>query len=66
MKFRRLSAERREIVQAILSVLIAVVSGVDMIGQQARLVHVLGLTAGALGTGIAIGRLVERRKKAGG
>lgn len=50
------------IAQIIISILIVVVSSVDMVGQKARLVHVLTIVAGSLGAGIPLGKFIERRR----
>lgn len=60
---RRLPQPYREVVQLVLSVAVAVLSGAAMVGQPARLVHVLALSAGALGAGITVGQFVERRRR---
>ncbi len=52
----------KEIIQLLVMLLLAIASGVDMIGQRARTVNVLGLTVAALGCGIAIGKIIERRR----
>jgi hypothetical protein len=60
---RKHIVKHREILQVIISVMIALASAVDMMGRPARLVTILTLTAGALGTGISIGVFIERRRK---
>lgn len=52
-----------DFLQIAVSLLVAIVSGIDMIGEKARLVHILGIVAGSLGTGIPIGRMAERRRR---
>ncbi len=51
-----------EVIQVIISVLIAVVAGVDMIGEPARLPLVLTLTLSSISAGIGVGRLIEKRR----
>jgi len=52
-----------EVAQIIVSTFVVVVFGLDTIGQPARLVFILTIVAGSLSVGIALGRLIERRRK---
>ena len=59
---KKLLAPYKELIQIALLLVIAVISGIDMIGEAARLVHIPGLSVGALGTGVAIGVMVGTRR----
>jgi len=53
----------KDIAQIAVSLLIAIAAGADMIGQPARLVHVLALSAGALGAGMGLGVYLGKRSE---
>jgi hypothetical protein len=52
----------KDLIQIVISVVVAVTSGIAMFGHQARLVHIIGLTAGAAGAGKVLGEYLERRR----
>jgi len=52
-----------ELISIILSTFVVVVTGYSMVGELARLVLVLTIIAGSLAAGIALGGLIERRRK---
>lgn len=54
---------KMEVIAVILSTFVVVVTGISMIGEPARLVLVITIIAGSLAAGIAIGSLIERRRK---
>jgi hypothetical protein len=51
-----------EIIQIIVSILLVIIAGLDMIGKPARLVMILTLFAGSIGIGANIGVFAERRR----
>jgi hypothetical protein len=54
--------QRKEIIQIILSVSLMIIAAVEMLGEPARLVSMITITAGAIGTGVGIGVFVERKR----
>jgi hypothetical protein len=50
---------KRELFTTLISAFVVVVSAMDMIGDKARLVHIVAIVAGGIGTGIALGRVAE-------
>jgi hypothetical protein len=59
---RNIIRQRLEVIQIVLSLIIALIAAYNMIGQPARTVDILALTAGMFGTGGALGVLMERRR----
>jgi hypothetical protein len=51
---------RLEILGAVLSTVVALVSGLDAIGHVVRTVHLLTIFAGGLGAGVGIAQAVAR------
>jgi hypothetical protein len=62
MDVRKYIAEHRDVIQIVASVIIALATGFDMIGQPARMVHLLTLSVASIGAGAGIGVFVERRR----
>ncbi len=53
---------KRDVVQIVLSVFVTALTGVQRIGQPLRTVHLIILIAGGIAAGVAVGRLVERKR----
>ena len=52
-----------ELFQIAVSLFIVVITAMDLIGKPARLVIILTITAASISVGIAIGRLIERKRR---
>lgn len=64
---RQVSA-KRELLIAIVSMAIALVSALDLLGHPARTVHILTIFAGGVAAGVSLGRAIDRiraRRSAG-
>jgi hypothetical protein len=59
---KRQPSLKRELIGAVLSIFISMVSAVDLIGHPARLVSILTIFAGGVGAGVTLGRVVERMR----
>lgn len=57
---RRARSAGRELLVALLGVVVGILGGVDLIGHPARLVHVLTIFAGGMAAGVALGRALDR------
>lgn len=57
-----ISPTRAQIIQIAISVLMAAAAGIDMVGHQARLVHIITIVAGSISTGIPLGRFIEQKR----
>ena len=52
----------REIAQIVLSVVIVLLAGFDILGTPLRTVNILILVFGGISAGIPLGRLIERKR----
>ena len=52
-----------ELLGIVISLLVVIISAVDMFGKPARLVQILTIVAGSLGVGISAGRLIEKIRR---
>ena len=57
---KRQRSIKRELLGALLSLVVSLIGAVDLIGHPARLVHVLTIFAGGLGAGVTLGRALDR------
>jgi hypothetical protein len=57
---KRQPSLKRELVVALLSIGISMISALDLIGHPARTVSILTIFAGGVGAGVSLGRVVER------
>ena len=57
---KRQPSLKRELVGAVLSLGVSLISAVDLIGHPARLVSILSIFAGGVGAGVTLGRVAER------
>ena len=56
----RVRSARRELLIAALSIAIALIGAIDLIGHPARTVHILTIFVGGLAAGISLGRALDR------